>query len=177
MKNINYICKIFKNLILIGDESLIEALMDDELYLITFGALEYDFETMKSIPHRKYFKNIVKFKNPLNIKNSEILKKINQNLRLTYLRDTALSRLIEDNAVKSINSILQYNHNDIIQFFLNNPIYLELLLNQLKNEDLNIKKQSCLFLSELIDCSKDVLQTRSTFAENLFENGILLIIW
>ena len=176
MQNINYIFNIFKNLILIGDKSLIEALMDDELYLITFGALEYDFETMKSIPHRKYFKNIVKFKNPLNIKNSEILKKINQNLRLTYLRDTALSRLIEDNAVKSINSILQYNHNDIIQFFLNNPIYLELLLNQLKNEDLNIKKQSCLFLSELIDCSKDVLQTRSTFAENLFENGILLII-
>ena len=176
MQNIHYIFNIFKNLILIGDKSIIQTLIDDEFYLITFGALEYDFETMKSIPHRKYFKNIVKFKNPLNIKNQEILKKINQNLRLTYLRDTALSRLIEDNAVKAINTLLQYNHNDIIQFFLNNPLYLELLLNQLKNEELNIKKQACLFLSELIDCSKDVLQTRSTFSENLFENGILLII-
>ena len=176
MKNIHYIFNIFKNLILIGDKSLIEALLDDELYLITFGALEYDFETMKSIPHRKYFKNIVKFKNPLNIKNEELIKKINQNLRLTYLRDTALSRLIEDNAVKTINSILQYNHNDIIQFFLNNTIYLEMLLDQLKNEDLNIKKEACLFLSEIIECSKDVLQTRSTFSEYLFEQGILSII-
>ena len=176
MKNIHYIFNIFKNLILIGDKSLTEALLDDELYLITFGALEYDFETMKSIPHRKYFKNIVKFKNPLNIKNEEIIKKINQNLRLTYLRDTALSRLIEDNAVKTINSILQYNHNDIIQFFLNNTIYLEMLLDQLKNEDLNIKKEACLFLSEIIECSKDVLQTRSTFSEYLFEKGILKII-
>ena len=87
MKNIHYIFNIFKNLILIGDKSLTEALLDDKLYLITFGALEYDFETMKSIPHRKYFKNIVKFKNPLNIKNEDILKKINQNLRLTYLRE------------------------------------------------------------------------------------------
>ena len=176
MKNIHYIFNIFKNLILIGDKSLTEALLDDELYLITFGALEYDFETMKSIPHRKYFKNIVKFKNPLNIKNPEIIKKINQNLRLTYLRDTALSRLIEDNAVKTINSILQYNHNDIIQFFLNNSIYLEMLLDQLKSEDLNIKKEACLFLSEIIECSKDVIQTRSTFSEYLFEQGILNII-
>ena len=176
MKNIHYIFNIFKNLILIGDKSLTEALLDDELYLITFGALEYDFETMKSIPHRKYFKNIVKFKNPLNIKNPEIIKKINQNLRLTYLRDTALSRLIEDNAVKTINSILQYNHNDFIQFFLNNSIYLEMLLDQLKSEDLNIKKEACLFLSEIIECSKDVIQTRSTFSEYLFEQGILNII-
>ena len=176
MKNIHYIFNIFKNLILIGDKSLTEALLDDKLYLITFGALEYDFETMKSIPHRKYFKNIVKFKNPLNIKNPEIIKKINQNLRLTYLRDTALSRLIEDNAVKTINSILQYNHNDIIQFFLNNSIYLEMLLDQLKSEDLNIKKEACLFLSEIIECSKDVIQTRSTFSEYLFEQGILNII-
>ena len=176
MKNIHYIFNIFKNLILLGDKSLIEALMDDELYLITFGALEYDFETMKSIPHRKYFKTIVKFKNPLNIKNEEIIKKINQNLRLTYLRDTALSRLIEDNAVKTINSILQYNHGDIIQFFLNNTIYIEMLLDHLKNGDLDIKKEACLFISELNECSKDVLQSRSTFSEFLFEKGILQII-
>ena len=176
MKNINYIFNIFKNLVLIGDQTIIKTLVNDELYLITFGALEYDFEKMKSIPHRKYFKNIVKFKNPLNIKNEEIINKINQNLRLTYLRDTALGRLIEDNAVKTINTILQYNHNDIIQFFLNNPIYLEMLLEQLKSNDLNVKKEACLFLSEIIECSKDVLQTRSTFNEYLFEQGILSII-
>ena len=128
MKNINYIFNIFKNLVLIGDQTIIKTLLNDELYLITFGALEYDFEKMKSIPHRKYFKNIVKFKNPLNIKNEEIIEKINQNLRLTYLRDTALGRLIEDNAVKTINTILQYNHNDIIQFFLNNCLNKEFFL-------------------------------------------------
>ena len=176
MDNIHYIFNIFKNLILIGDKNLIEVLIDDEYYLITFGALEYDFETMKSVPHRKYFKEIVKFKNPLNIENKDIIKKINQNLRLTYLRDTALSRLIEDNAIKTINIMLQLNHNDIIQYFLNNSKFFETLLNKLKNEDLNIKEESCLFLSELIECSKDVLQSRVTFTETLFEQGILLVI-
>ena len=50
MKNIHYIFNIFKNLILIGDKNLIEVLIDDEYYLITFGVLEYDFETMKTVP-------------------------------------------------------------------------------------------------------------------------------
>ena len=176
MENIHYIFTIFKNLILIGDKDLIEILIKDEYYLITFGALEYDFEEMKTVPHRIYFKNIVKFENILNLEDETLLKKINQNLRLTYLRDTALSRLIDDNAIKAINLILQLNHNDIIQFFLNDLKYFEILFNQLQNEDINIKKKSCQFLSELIECSKDVLQSRTTFCECLFEQGILSII-
>ena len=176
MENIHYIFNIFKNLILIGDKDLLEILIEDDYYLITFGALEYDFQTMKTVPHRKYFNNIVKFKNPLNIKDENILKKIYQNLRLTYLRDTALSRLIEDNAIKTINLMLQLNHNDIIQFFLNDLEYFKKLINQLQNEDLNIKKESCFFLSELIECSKDVIQSRDTFMETLFDQGILSVI-
>lgn len=176
MDNIHYIFNIFKNLVLIGDKELLEILIDDNLYLITFGALEYDFEMMKSVSHRKYFKDIVKFKNPLNIDDQSILKKINQNLRLTYLRDTALSRLIDDNAIKTINLMIQLNNNDLIQFFLNDNKYFEILFNQLQKEDLNSKKESCLFLLELIECSKDVPQSRTTFSENLFEQGILSII-
>lgn len=176
MENIHYIFTIFKNLVLIGDKELLELLIDDNLYLITFGALEYDFETMKSVPHRKYFKDIVKFKNPLNIDDQSILKKINQNLRLTYLRDTALSRLIDDNSVKTINLMIQLNNNDLIQFFLNDNKYFENLFNQMQNEDLNSKKESCLFLLELIECSKDVPQSRVVFIENIFDQGILSII-
>ena len=176
MENIHYIFTIFKNLVLIGDKELLELLVDDNLYLITFGALEYDFETMKSVPHRKYFKDIVKFKNLLNIDDQNILKKINQNLRLTYLRDTALSRLIDDNAVKTINLMIQLNNNDLIQFFLNDNKYFGILFKQMENEDLNSKKESCLFLLELIECSKDVPQSRVIFNENLFDQGILSII-
>ena len=176
LENIHYIFTIFKNLILIGDRELLKILIDDKYYLVTFGALEYDFETMKLVPHRTYFKQIVKFKNPLNIKEQDILYIINQNLRLTYLRDTALSRLIEDNAIKTINILLQLNHNDIIQFFLNDEKYLQILFEQLQSEDLNIKKEACLFLSELIECSNNVPQSRATFSEYLFEHNILLIL-
>ena len=66
-ENINYIFNIVKNMILYGNKALLELLFDDDNYLISFGALEYDNQSYKIIPHRKYFKEIVKFKNPLNI--------------------------------------------------------------------------------------------------------------
>lgn len=175
-ENIIYIYNIFKNLILIGDKELLELLLDDECYLITFRAFEHDIQTNKIVPHRKYFKEIVKFKNPLNIKNTNLLKKINQNLRLFYLRDTALSRIIDDNTTKTINTIIQMNHNDIIQFFINNKEYIDLLYLQLKSEDIIIQNDAILFLSELISCSKNVAQSRVTFNELLCDNGILPIL-
>ena len=174
--NIIYIFNIFKNLILIGDKELLELLLDDECYLITFRAFEHDIQSNKIVPHRKYFNEIVKFKNPLNIKNVNILQKINQNLRLTYLRDTALSRIIDENTNKTINTIIQMNHSDIVQFFINNKEYIEILYSQLKSEDILIQKDAILFLSELISCSKNVAQSRITFNELLCDNGILPIL-
>ena len=175
-ENINCIFNIFKNLILIADKDLLELLFNDECYLITFGALEHDSQSNKTVPHRKYFKEIVKFKNPLNIKDQSLLQKINQNLRLTYLRDTAFGSLIEDNSNRTINNMIQMNNNDIIQFFMSNKEYIDILFSQLKSEDISIKKDAILFLSELISCSKTVFQSRVTFNEFLCDNGILPIL-
>ena len=177
-KNINYIYNIFKNLILIGENELLEILFNDDCYLITFGAFEYDnMQSNKKVPHRKYFKEIVKFKNPLNIQDEDLLKKINQNLRLAYFRDTAFSRLIDDNTNRTINTIIQMNQGEIVQYFINNKEYLEILFSQLKSDDdILIQKDAILFLSELISCSKNVVQSRITFNEVLCEKGILPIL-
>ena len=175
-KNINYIFNIFKNLILIGEKELIEILFDDECYLITFGVFEHDIQSNKIVPHRIYFKEIVKFKNPLNIHDPVLLRKINHNLRLTYFRDTAFSRLIDDNTLRTINTIIQMNQGDIINYFINNKEYLEILYSQLKSEDILVQKDAILFLSELISCSKNVSQSRITFNETLCENGLLSIL-
>ena len=175
-ETINYIFNLFKNLVLIGNKELLELLFDDECYLITFGAFEHDIQSNKIVPHRKYFKEIVIFKNPLNIKDKDLLQKINQNIRLTYLRDTAFSRLIDDNTNRIINTIIQMNHTDIIQFFINNKEYINTLFSQLQSEDILILKDSVLFLSELISCSKNVSQSRVSFNELLCSNGILSIL-
>ena len=176
MENIINIFNIFKNLISIGDRELLEILMDDNYYLITFGALEYDYETYKFVPHRNYFKEIVHFKNILNITDPLINKKINQNLRLNYLKDTALGRLIDDSTLKTINIMIQVNNNDIIQFLLYDNNLLTKLFKQMQSDDINIQKDSILFLTELIECSKTVFQSRITFNESLFEMNIISVL-
>ena len=176
MENINYIFNIFKNLLLLGNKELIEILLDDSCYLITFGALEYDFEVFKIVPHRKYFKEVVKFKNPLNIDDEEILQKINLNIRLSYLRDTALARVIDNTTIKAINFIIQLNSNDIIQFFVYEERYMNLLFEQLQDEDILVQKDAFSLFSELINCSKDVYQTRVIFNETLCESGIFSLL-
>ena len=177
IENINLISNIIKNILILSDKSLLEVLLNDENYLTIFGALEYDFETYKIVPHRKYFTAIVKFKNLLDIKNKEILNKIHLNHRLSYLKDTAICRFIEENTLKIINSMIQLNNNEIIQFFLQNLENLKLLLDLIKNnDDINIKKDACLFLVELMNCSFDIFSLRITFIETLCENKIFEII-
>jgi hypothetical protein len=176
MENIIYIYTIIKNLITLGNKDLIELLFNDECYLISFGALEYDLDVSEIVPHRKYFKEIVKFKNPLNIDDEEILQKINLNLRLAYLRDTVFARNIEVNTIKAINFMIQINNNDIIKFFIDEEKYLDLLCKQLQDNNLLVQKDAFQLFYELINCSKDIYQTKVIFNETLFEMGILHIL-
>ena len=68
------------------------------------------------------------------------------------------------------------NHSEIIQFFIDNTNYLKTLFAQMHSENIGVKKDAILFLSELITCSKNVAQSRVTFNEVLCENGILPIL-
>ena len=176
MENINYIFNIFKNLLLLGNKELLEVLLNDDCYLITFGALEYDFDAFKIVPHRKYFKEVVKFKNPLNIEDEDILQKINLNIRLSYLRDTVLPRTIDNNTLKTINFMIQLNNNDIIQFFVEEEKYIDLLCKQMKDKNILIKKDAFSLFSELINCCKDIYQTKIIFFGNLFELGVFNVL-
>lgn len=173
--NLSYIFIIFKNLFLIANRDLIELLVSDNFYNITFGALEYDLESQKKISHRNYFKDIAKFKNILNIDNSEVLHKIHLNHRLSYLRDTAIGRFIEELPFLNINVIIQTNNAFIIQYFLDNK-------NLLKNLIINLNKDgvteidmidNLMFILELIGCMKEFQQKRVQFHESLVELGFL----
>ena len=157
IENLSLIFLIFKNLILLADRELMEILLNDDHYLITFGAFEFDFETQKVIPHRKYFKEIVKFNNILNIKDKEILDKIHMNHRLSYLRDTAIGRFIEENTLKVINLMIQVNNHKIVKYFLYNLNNLNKILSLMNSNDLKIKENECLFLFELIEYTINLL--------------------
>ena len=144
---------------MIADQNLIEMLVSDEFFLITFGALECinilnlddieSFQSQKFVRHRKFLKEESKFKNIFQIQDSSILEKIHSNYRLSYLRDTATARFIEEDTVKNINIMIHYNNTDIIQFFISNTQILNVLLQIIDSRNIDDKYEGMSFLMEL----------------------------
>ena len=172
---LSYIFVIFKYLFLLAKRELIEVLVSDEFYTITFGALEYDLESQKKIRHRMYFKDVAKFKNVLNLDNKEIISKIHINHRLGYLRDTAIGRFIEEIPYININIILQTNNAMIIQYFIDNKSILHKCVLNIMDQSLKEEqiRDNILFLLELIACAKEFQQKKVQFYELLIEQGFL----
>ena len=101
------------------------------------------------IKHRNFFNEISKFKNILNIEDPSLINKIHLNHRLSYLRDTAIGRFIEENTIKHINIMTHYNNSDIIQYFLNNKFLIKKIIDFISENNLNEKFEALLFLLEL----------------------------
>jgi hypothetical protein len=154
-ENLSLIFTIFRNLFFIASQDIIELLLNDELYLITFGALEHDLESQKTIKHRSFFKEQSQFKNIINITDPDMLSKIHLNHRLAYLRDTAIGRFIEENTIKHINILMHCNNNDIITYFLKNKQLLKAVIERVNEDDMVRKDEGILFLLEMIKCCKD----------------------
>ena len=173
LENIYKISQFFKNLILSHDKDIIKILMNDNCYLITFAALEYDSESNKCVSHRKYFKEYVQFKNILKIEEPDILNKINTIIRLMYLKDTVLGRSIDELTTRSINEIIQLNQDEIIQYFLNGD-KINTLLKLLDDKDQLKVKEATSMLVELINISKNIYHTHQCFLEELCNNGLLM---
>lgn len=180
MENLSIIYTIFKNLFLLSDKELIEQLLRNDLHLITFGALDYAFETqtVNTIRHRDHFESKAKLKNILNISNETMLNTFHLNYRLTYLRDTAISDFITDNLRTVCTIIIASNNCNIVNFFLSNKNYISQLICQFKIKntysmwDINIIKYASKFIIELIHCSKDSID-QNKINEALCEYGLL----
>lgn len=107
-----------------------------------------EFDT--PIKHRQFLQK-VKFKDLNIIHNEEILDKIHVNYRLTYLRDTAMARFIEDSTISTLNKLIFMNSQEIVNYIFNNTdSVLDTLLEQMQNaQDLNAKGQAIEFFFEI----------------------------
>lgn len=60
-------------------------------------------DQFSNLKHRDFLKNQVKFKQVVTITDESILEAIHLNYRLSYLKDTAIARFIDDSVISSIN--------------------------------------------------------------------------
>lgn len=77
-------------------------------------------ESHQPTPHRDFFQHTSKFHNLLNITNESQLQKIRLIYRLSYLRDVAIGRFIEELTLHNINMIINIYYNEIINYLFRN---------------------------------------------------------
>jgi protein phosphatase-4 regulatory subunit 3 len=79
-----------------------------------FGALEYDSENPPGYKpkYREFLKNESSYKQVIHYKDPDILNKIHLNFRITYLRDSVVSSIIDDPLTNQFNMVSGQNLNN-----------------------------------------------------------------
>lgn len=168
-----YLFHLFKGMLSLGDTKLIETLLSKEFFMFTLGALEYDPEVFQNgagdhgndsqelpmeaevqqpqvLKHRSFLQNELKFKQVVNIEDENVLDSIHLVYRLTYLKDTAIARFIDDSVLANINQLIYIKSQDIINhIFYNKDILVELLQKMRSQGDLHTKHDAIEFFMEV----------------------------
>eukprot|EP01119_Soliformovum_irregulare_P013185 TRINITY_DN3489_c1_g1_i2.p1 TRINITY_DN3489_c1_g1~~TRINITY_DN3489_c1_g1_i2.p1 ORF type:complete len:789 (-),score=200.12 TRINITY_DN3489_c1_g1_i2:101-2467(-) len=151
---------IFRSAVLINDPSIFELLFSDEYILKFMGVFEYDpgLGTKKRIPHREYIQKQAVFREVVPFNNEEILAKIHQTFRLTYLRDVVLVRFLDDASFNTLNSTITFNNTDIIVWVTRNGEYLDRLFSRFREAGLSVedRKYLIVFLHEMMILAKNL---------------------
>lgn len=61
---------------------------------------------LQNLKHREFLQNQVKFKEVVKIQDEAVLESIHITYRLTYLKDTAMARFIDDQVLANVNSLI-----------------------------------------------------------------------
>ncbi|KAJ3116847.1 Platinum sensitivity protein [Phlyctochytrium bullatum] len=140
---------------------------------------EYDKEFPNTkANHRHYLTESVQFKEVIPLKSPEIVQKIKQTYRIQFLKDVVLARLLDDNTFSALNSLVFFNHVDIVGHFQQDHEYLEGLFRILTSDDTTDekKREVVLFLHEICSIAKNLqIGARTAFYRALGQLGLFAI--
>ncbi len=141
VEGLQKICMIFKALFSLNDGNVLDALLSDKFFIPVTGVFEYDPQLGQKATHREWFRKSVKFKEVLPIKDADVLSRIHQNFRVVFLKDVLLRRLMDDNVVSTLNSVICYNNAEIITALYVGSDYLKNVFALLPSEKGNAEEK------------------------------------
>ncbi|KAI8583247.1 hypothetical protein K450DRAFT_222684 [Umbelopsis ramanniana AG] len=170
---------IMRSIILLNDNNIIEHVIKDEIILGVVGILEYDpqFPKLKA-NHREFLADNSKFKQVVPIRDKSVESKIHQTFRLQYLKDVILARVFDDPTFSIINSMIFFNHVDIVTHLQNDSEFLNSLFNILADAraSLEKKREVVLFVQEFCSIAKNLqMASRAEVYNSLCNHGLFQI--
>lgn len=177
-EGLHYLFEIFKNIFLLNRTQLFEIMFADDTIFDVVGCLEYDPTGGPPKRHRHYLKQYSKFREPIEIKNPDLLAKIHQTYRVQYIQDIVLPApsVFEDAMLNSLSSFIFFNKCEIVTLIQEDDKYLDDLFALLSdiNTPLDKRRDSVLFLKEFCSYAQ-LLQphAKEAFYKSLISLGIL----
>lgn len=177
-EGLHYLFEIFKNIFLLNRTQLFEIMFAEDTIFDVVGCLEYDPTGGPPKRHRHYLKQYSKFREPIEIKNPDLLAKIHQTYRVQYIQDIVLPApsVFEDAMLNSLSSFIFFNKCEIVTLIQEDDKYLDDLFALLIdiNTPLDKRRDSVLFLKEFCSYAQ-LLQphAKEAFYKSLISLGIL----
>lgn len=175
---LEYLFEIFKNIFLLNRTQLFEIMFAEDTIFDVVGCLEYDPSGGPPKGHRHYLKQYSKFREPIEIKNPDLLAKIHQTYRVQYIQDIVLPApsVFEDAMLNSLSSFIFFNKCEIVTLIQEDEKYLDDLFALLSgvNTPLDKRRDAVLFLKEFCSYAQ-LLQphAKEAFYKSLISLGIL----
>ncbi|RUS23814.1 component of IIS longevity pathway SMK-1-domain-containing protein, partial [Jimgerdemannia flammicorona] len=109
------------------------------------------------------------------IKDKAIESKIHQTFRLQYLKDVVLARTLEDSTFAVLNSLIFFNHVDIVNHLQHDAEFLKELFSILESkiESLQRKRDVVLFVQQFCAIAKNLqMASRAGLYRALSQHGL-----
>lgn len=120
----------------LADPGLVRKMLAKEYFFSLLGIIEWDQGLSRVVEHREILKRKVKYKKVVDFASDEVVRLVELNFRVQYIRDVALARLLDDVNLTVLNQIVGHNLCTLIEHISNEtkPV-LEAIIDQLDAKD------------------------------------------
>lgn len=171
--------RIFKGMVMLNDNCLLETLLSDEYIMSVIGVLEYDPELSSRTHHRQYLTQTVVFKEVVPIRDPAVLANIHQNFRVAYLKDVILAKYLDDHTFSTLSTLIYFNSVEIVNQLASDNTFLDGLFSGLLDQNTLDERLADLvgLLQEFCSMAKNlqVLQ-RAQFYRKLVEYNLFGVL-
>lgn len=113
LPQLKMLAEIFRLILLLNDSSLIEFLIQEDMFLNLAGVMEFDPHLGAPAEHRKFLSGKARLKEVVPLPDEELRRLITQLFRLRYLRDYMLRPMLDETGVTALTSMLMFTTAEI----------------------------------------------------------------
>eukprot|EP00658_Telonema_sp_P-2_P026647 TRINITY_DN2077_c0_g1_i2.p1 TRINITY_DN2077_c0_g1~~TRINITY_DN2077_c0_g1_i2.p1 ORF type:complete len:788 (+),score=157.31 TRINITY_DN2077_c0_g1_i2:262-2625(+) len=171
--------RIFKGMVMLNDNCLLETLLSEDYIMRVIGVLEYDPELRTRTPHREYLTKTAVYKEVIPIHDDKVRINTHQNFRVMYLKDVILAKYLDDHTFSTLSTLVYFNSVDIVDRLQGDSGFMDNLFSALLDQNNTVNRLSDLmgFLQELCQLAKNLQAiARGQFYRKLVDRGLSRVI-